>query len=111
SSTSRAGSPMSRRCSPILPSSLRRARDSTSHDHREESKILTGYENTAVSTPAPRTVVIGAGHWHFPLYEPGLVRSTRLVGISAEPFDVARDIALRLRTTPWASWMEMLDQT
>lgn len=59
----------------------------------------------------PRTVVIGAGHWHFPLYEAGLLRSAEVVGVAADSLDTAQPIAQRFGSTAWADWRAMLDET
>ncbi|MGQ2914576.1 Gfo/Idh/MocA family protein [Microbacterium aurantiacum] len=60
-------------------------------------------------TPLPTAVVLGASHWHAPLYRDGLVRRFRVKAVQDADIDEARRYALPLGASATQSVDEAID--
>ncbi|WP_113718185.1 Gfo/Idh/MocA family protein [Arthrobacter dokdonensis] len=57
----------------------------------------------------PRTIILGASHWHFPLYSGAIGEEHQVVGISDEDVSLVRGIAEAWNAPVVANWRRLVD--
>lgn len=92
----------------MTPARARSGRPPTRTTAFRWSEGPAGVDHTTRASALQRTVVLGAGHWHLPLYRDAWVKHHDIVGVWDQSADAAARAAADLGTTAYLSVVDCL---